>query len=341
MVPMTGLSDKPFQDDLFASETGQTGDARATSFASGPRQIGGNDPALATQTPPTMEEMAQRLEDSGNYRVLRKLQPRPIRQRTVSETHKIGVILDTETTGLDPRKDEIIELGMIAFTYDENGIADVVDVFSALREPSVPISAEITRITGITAQMVEGQRIDIDAVGRFIDPADLVIAHNARFDRPFCERFSPGFDVKPWVCSVSEIDWTRLGYEGTKLSYLIGQSGYFHNGHRAVDDCHALLEVLAARSRTDAEGPFDQLLVSSAQTRLRLYAIGSPFDMKDILKARGYRWSDGSDGAPKSWWCEIAEEAYEEELWFLRDEIYRADVEPHVQRMTSCERFKM
>ena len=214
---MTGLSDMPIQDDLFASETGQTGDARATSFASGPRQIGGNSPALETQTPPTMEEMAQRLEDSGNYRVLRKLQPRPIRQRTVAGTHKIGVILDTETTGLDSRKDEIIELGMIAFTYDENGIADVVDVFSALREPSVPISAEITRITGITAQMVEGQRIDIDAVSRFITPADLVIAHNARFDRPFCEKFAPGFDVKPWACSVSEIDWTGLGYEGTKL----------------------------------------------------------------------------------------------------------------------------
>ena len=62
--------------------------------------------------------------------------------------------------------------------------------------------------------------------------------------------------------------------------------------------------------------------------------------MKDILKARGYRWSDGTGGQPKSWWCESAEESYEEELRFLREEIYRANVDPHIQRMTACERFK-
>ena len=36
--------------------------------------------------------------------------------------------------------------------------------------------------------------------------------------------------------------------------------------------------------------------------------------MKDHLKARGYRWSDGSDGRPKSWWIEVAEEALDDEL---------------------------
>ncbi|MGG2479144.1 3'-5' exonuclease, partial [Rhizobium sp. BR5] len=74
--------------------------------------------------------------------------------------------------------------------------------------------------------------------------ADLIIAHNAGFDRPFCEAFSPIFRDKAWACSVSEIDWSARGFEGSKLAYLIGQSGYFHDGHRAVDDCFALLEVL-------------------------------------------------------------------------------------------------
>jgi len=45
--------------------------------------------------------------------------------------------------------------------------------------------------------------------------------------------------------SVSEIDWSARGFEGTKLGDLIGQAGYFHDGHRAVDDGFALLEVLA------------------------------------------------------------------------------------------------
>lgn len=45
--------------------------------------------------------------------------------------------------------------------------------------------------------------------------------------------------------------------------------------------------------------------------------------MKDLLKARGYRWSDGSDGRLKSWWVELDEEALDDELHYLRTEIYR------------------
>ncbi|WP_244498511.1 exonuclease domain-containing protein [Aureimonas ureilytica] len=86
---------------------------------------------------------------------------------------------------------------MVAFTYNQTSIQDVVGVYSALQQPSAPITAEITRITGITDEMAAGQRIDLDTVESFIETADLVIAHNARFDRPFCETLAPGFDIKP------------------------------------------------------------------------------------------------------------------------------------------------
>lgn len=74
---------------------------------------------------------------------------------------KTGVLLDTETTGLDHRKDEIIELGMVKFDYLADGrIVGVRDVFSAFNEPSGPISAKVTALTGITDEMVAGHRID-------------------------------------------------------------------------------------------------------------------------------------------------------------------------------------
>ena len=47
-----------------------------------------------------------------------------------------------------------------------------------------------SRLTGITDAMLAGQRINLDAVEAFIEQADLVIAHNAGFDRPFCERLA-------------------------------------------------------------------------------------------------------------------------------------------------------
>lgn len=328
------------QFDLFAApHPGPEQPARGKTAA--PRRAVASTPRTAVLTDP--EAMARQLEATGNYRVLRRLEPRPVLSGWTPAMkrpgEKIGVILDTETTGLDASIDEIIELGMVMFTYGADGIGDVVSVFSRLREPARPISPQITRITGITDEMVTGKTIDPAEVAAFVAPADLVIAHNAKFDRPFCERFAPGFADKAWACSVAEVDWSELGFEGAKLTYLVGQCGLFHNGHRAVDDCHALLEVLAFETATGATG-FSRLVASAERRCCRIFAVGSPFELKDVLKARGYRWNDGNDGRPKSWWTEVDEAAYGEECRFLREEIYRRDFEPLSQWLTAAERYK-
>ncbi|MFS8048741.1 3'-5' exonuclease [Rhizobium sp. BR 314] len=291
---------------------------------------------------PGEEDMVRMLEATGRYQILRKLAPREIVAAARPGYPLKGIILDTETTGLDARKEEIIEIGLIAFTFNEGGeVGDVTAVYGGLQQPSTPISEDITRLTGITDAMVRDQMIDMAVVRALVEPADLIIAHNAGFDRPFCEALSPIFTRKAWACSNSEIEWGMRGYEGTKLGYLINQSGYFHVGHRAVDDCFALLEVLA-HSRGDGDrAPFAELYEASKQSRVRIFAENSPFDQKDRLKARGYRWSDGSDGRLKSWWIEVAEEAMEDELRFLRSDIYHWDeADPPVQRLTAFDRFR-
>ncbi|WP_312365839.1 3'-5' exonuclease [Ensifer sp.] len=286
--------------------------------------------------------MVDHLEATGRYRVLQKLEARPVVSAPRAGFPLVGVILDTETTGLNHRKDEIIEIGLIAFTFDAEGrIGDVIDVYGGLRQPGGPIPPEITRITGITDDMVAGETIDLARVQAIVARADLIIAHNAGFDRPFCEAFSPMFEKKAWACSVSEIGWSDRGFEGTKLGYLIGQAGYFHDGHRAVDDCFALLEVIDGAHEGPQPSPFAELYAASQRSRVRLYAENSPFEMKDHLKGRGYRWSDGSDGRPKSWWIEVGEDALEDELRYLRAEIYRwSEADPPTVRLTAFDRFK-
>ena len=288
------------------------------------------------------EQMVAHLTGTGRYRILRKLEPRPVATSISPDFTLKAVILDTETTGLNYRKDEIIEIGAIAFTFNGQGeIGDVTSVYSGLQQPSISIPAEITRLTGITDAMVEGQAIDIHALRALIDPVDLIIAHNAGFDRPFCEAFSGIFSNKPWACSNTEVDWSARGFEGTKLGYLIGQAGFFHDGHRAVDDCFALLEVLARRDGAQLSTAFAELHLASQRSRVRIFAENSPFDLKDHLKGRGYRWSDGSDGRPKSWWIEVDETALAEELHYLRTDIYHyAEADPPTRHLTAFDRFR-
>ncbi|WP_147182332.1 MULTISPECIES: 3'-5' exonuclease [Alphaproteobacteria] len=318
------------QLDFFAVPVSPTS-AQAARPSVAENDIGGADD----------EAMARHLETTGNYRILRRLQPRLTVENPRPEFPRRGIVLDTETTGLNYRTDEIIEIGAIAFTFNDEGeFGDVTGVYGGLQQPKIPIPADITRLTGITDEMVSGNIIDTALLAALIEPADFIIAHNAGFDRPFCEAFSPIFAHKAWACSVSEIDWSARGFEGSKLGYLIGQSGYFHDGHRAVDDCFALLEVLEQARAGATTSPFSELYLASKQSRVRIYAENSPFDMKDHLKARGYRWSDGSDGRVKSWWVELAEEKLDDELHFLRTEIYRWDVDPPVNYLTAFDRFR-
>src|SRR3954468_5254915 len=145
-------------------------------------------------------EMADALESTGDYRVLRRLIPRDrFTEVPADEPLKIGIALDLETTGLDTTRDEVIEIGMLKFAYTKDGrVTHVIDTFGAFNEPSIPIPALITKLTGIDDTMVAGHRIDPAAVASFVGDAVVVIAHNAQFDRQFSERFWPVFAAKAW-----------------------------------------------------------------------------------------------------------------------------------------------
>ena len=328
------------QGDLFDDRSRPDDKGAAPARLRGAR--GGRRSSAARAHVETHESAAALLDAHEDYRVLRRLRPSGlIGPRPLATGERLAVIVDTETTGLDHKRHEVIELGMVAFVYDAEGrVLGITGEFSALQEPSEKVPPEITRLTGITDAMLDGQRIDLDAVEAFIADADLVIAHNAGFDRPFCERLARGFEPKPWACSVKEVPWAEFGFEGSKLGYLVGQSGWFHTGHRATDDCHALLAVLMAALPDQTHSAFTHLLARAESARMRIWAEGAPFELKDQLKGRGYRWSDGSDGRPRSWWVEVDEALAEPEIAFLENEIYMRRVRPRAQRITACERYK-
>jgi DNA polymerase-3 subunit epsilon len=288
----------------------------------------------------SLAAMADALSRSPDYRVLRRLVPRLPYTPSVGQDTRTAVLLDTETTGLDTQKSEIIELGMVKFDYLPDGrIVGVRETFSAFNEPSASIPPEVTALTGISDEMVAGHRIEEAAVTAFVDDAVIAIAHNSGFDRKFAERYWPVFEQKPWACSATEIEWKKHGFAGGQLGYLLNGAGYFHAAHRAVDDCHALLEVLAFELPTTGAPALALLLETARKPTVRVWAEQSPFELKDSLKKRGYRWNDGSDGRPKSWYVDVCETVLDDEIAFLRTEIYLRDVEPRRQMLTAFTRF--
>jgi DNA polymerase-3 subunit epsilon len=292
-------------------------------------------------TPDDLAAMAQALELSGDYRVLRKL---AFRQHfsTPNEPTHVGILLDVETTGLDTASDEVVELGMVKFSYHRDGtVVAVLDKFSSLNEPGRTIPEDAIRLHGITNDMAAGHKIDTDAVNTFASDAAIVIAHNAAFDRKFAERYWPTFADKPWACSVNQVGWRDHGFEGSRLGYLLNGIGLFHRSHRAVDDCHALLEILAHPLSGTERSALSRLLENARRKTIRIWAEHAPFDLKDELKKRGYRWSPGDEGRRKAWYVDVDEANRDGEIAYLRQSIYLRDVELFEQTLTAFDRFSV
>ena len=117
--------------------------------------------------------------------------------------------------------------------------------YSALQDPGFPISTETTEITGITDQDLKGQKIDWATVKSLLNASELVIAHNAGFDRPFIEKELGEKVPKVWGCSWMQVDWDEKGYGIKKLELLSAYHGFFTDAHRALNDVDALLNLLS------------------------------------------------------------------------------------------------
>lgn len=164
-----------------------------------------------------------------------------------AETRSFGlieddvVVLDTETTGLSHRENELIEIAAARLRGRE-----IVDRFDTFVKPSGLIPAEITELTSITnadvahAPSAEGA---VAALAEFVGGAP-VITHNAAFDRGFIEAVSGGSEVSDiWIDSLalSRIALPRLSSH--KLASMAELFGCASVSHRANADVEALCGV--------------------------------------------------------------------------------------------------
>lgn len=261
------------------------------------------------------------LDESPDYKVIRRIAPRKAFANNDGQSLLKGVVVDTETTGTNPDQDAIIELGMVSFEFDpQTGLAyNVLDTFDELEDPGYPIPPDSTSVHGITDEMVKGKKFDDNKVAHFLEDVSIVIAHNAKFDRVFLEKRLPIFESLPWACTFAQIDWNGEGVGSAKLDYIAYQYGFFYDAHRAEVDCFALLEILQKQLPKSKEMVLKSLLLSLHQKSYTISALGSPFETKDVLKAKSYRWN----GDKKCWHITLTgDDAIKEEVVWLKENVY-------------------
>jgi DNA polymerase III subunit alpha, Gram-positive type len=157
------------------------------------------------------------------------------------------VVFDLETTGLNPWKEGLLEIGAVKI---QNGV--VLDEFSSLINPGREIPPEIQKLTGITPEMVKDQPSPREVLQSFLDflgEAPVLVAHNAQFDVNFLKAQSQLLlerKVEPVyldTLGLSRSVWPE--FKSHRLNTVAKELGIqLLQHHRAVDDAKCAAEIL-------------------------------------------------------------------------------------------------
>jgi DNA polymerase III subunit epsilon len=199
--------------------------------------------------PPSESSRVQDFQDF-KLRRLKRYVPKPLalyRQTPL-------VVFDFETTGLDYEADRIIEIGAQKL---ENFV--VKEEFDTLLTTEVLLTKDITRITGITSEMLRDQPKAQAVLPKFLDfiRGSILVAHNAEFDfkmlKAECSR--QGIDLEwPCFCTLKMARELLAGLENKKLDTLAHHYGLtFEKRHRSLGDVKVTTKVLENMLEQEAQ----------------------------------------------------------------------------------------
>ena len=206
------------------------------------------------------------------------------------------IFFDLETTGLIPGRDKIIE---IAAVHIKN--KHIVKTFSKLVNPHRQLTPFITKLTGITNQMVEGGEEEADAVKAFYEFCGdkILVAHNARFDMGFMEIALEAYGLKNEITYIDTLAMARTLIPDINKHNLKKLASYFKidmgHHHRALDDsvCSAkvfvkLMELAEKREVFESGGLNDLMdrsqIIKSADTHHIIIYAKNQKGLKELYK---------------------------------------------------------
>jgi DNA polymerase III alpha subunit (gram-positive type) len=214
----------------------------------------------------------------------------------------ILLAFDLETTGVDKQKDRIIEIGLALYSTGQHRVLE--STCFLVDSDGVPVTEEITSITGIYANAVETFGYDktspIDSFCEYYNKAEAVIGHNIlRFDLPIMYNAMARLDYdnipeKLVIDTMTDIP----GVKGEQLITMCAKAGFLYDAHSALDDAKAVLKLI------EHYPPFENVIKRAKSPLVVLFSKqNNTTDNNKIARKAGFRWN----GDFKVWWQAIKE----------------------------------
>lgn len=213
------------------------------------------------------------------------------------------LVLDTETSGLEPKTDRILELAATVFSVEHK--CPVLSFSTLIADARVVNLAErVNRIPSGALPKGRSEKDAVHAVLLYASACDAFVAHGAAFDEWFMResvaRTGLMWPTIPWVDSMSDVEWPE-GKRGeslvaTALAHGVGVA----NAHRAMADVDTLVRLM---QRVSERHDLGALLARGMRPKVHVVSM-APFEQKDVVKEHGFHW----DGAKRVWWRDMPAE---------------------------------
>ncbi len=200
------------------------------------------------------------------------------------------LIIDTETTGLDPKVDAVIEVGAILYSVEH---ATALTAWSTLLPAGTNAAEAINRIPAAALSDAPDPSLCWANIASMAETAGAIVAHNAEFDRGFVPAILR--TIRPWVCSKNDLEWPKQEKPGQSLvSLVLAHDLGIATAHRALADCD-MLSRLFTRAR-ELGCDLSAMMARGMRPKAQFQALVS-FDEKDKAKEAGFQW----EASTKRW----------------------------------------
>ena len=209
------------------------------------------------------------------------------------------LIVDTETDGINPAKDKIVEIAAVLFSVQH---ACVISAWSELIRPETRsedgsplytnVAEPINRIS--PASLGDGLSLAdaTAALQRMAARAQAVVAHNAAFDNAF---LGNRLDPLSWICTMDDVLWPRHSSAQNLVAIALAHDIGIVQAHRALVDCMTIARLFE-RAHELSPGCLPTMLLRAMRPKA-LFQASVPFERKDLAKQAGFRW----EGESKRW----------------------------------------
>lgn len=222
--------------------------------------------------------------------VLACRQASPAMGNSALKLPQVLLILDTETTGLDPDHGQCIELGAVLFHVATRAVLSQVSfLMPARRNPAQHVNGIAAEVT----QLSQPWQAGLACFEAMLAAADAVLAHNAAFDRQWFGLAPLPPIEKPWICSMEDICWPaerHLRATPSVRDLALAYGVPVWAAHRALTDCIYLVQVFE-------RCPDLELLLAAALEPRQLFRAQLSYAERHRAKEAGFRWNDAVPGA--------------------------------------------